>query len=222
MQNAKAWGFSVGIHGVIALLVVFGSLSFSNTATKESAMYPCEINMENIESITETLPSVKKHEDAKKVVDQSQKEPVEDGVKSENTIKNVASNIPSAPAEQTQERQASIADKKVEQAEQSSYKQSQKHIESEKKAFLSRLKKTINDNLIYPTTARRRAVEGDVVVSFVVSLGGRIDLIKIESGNQMFHQSVISAISSAKLDPPSDIRLPLEVVLTLTFNLDRL
>lgn len=141
MQNAKAWGFSVGIHGVIALLVVFGSLSFSNTAIKKSAMHFCEINMENIESVTETLPSVKKHEDTKKVVDQSQKEPVEEGVKSENTIKNIASNIPSAPVEQTQARQASIADKKVEQAEQSSHKQPQKNTEIEKKAFLLRLKK---------------------------------------------------------------------------------
>lgn len=218
MRNAKAWGISVGAHSIVILLGLLLMFYFPKAHTRESVMHYCEVNMENIESVDEVVPNSNK---PKEVVEQKPKENIKEIAKTEKVIANAASNTPSLPQEQKQVqiKQSSVTDKKVEQSEQPPHKQPQKNTESEKRAFLAKLKKLISDSLIYPTTARRRGMEGDVFVSFVIHSGGRIDSVKVENGNQIFHQSAISAVSSARLEPPSDMYLPMDVTLTLTFNL---
>lgn len=116
-------------------------------------------------------------------------------------------------------------------------KQSQQHIQeaipapskqksdlsNEKKAFFSSLKSNIQNHLRYPSTARRRGIEGDVEVRFTLSSKGDINNISIQRGKEIFHHEAIAAINAVSgINIPKNLIeiMPMEIELTLEFNLN--
>jgi periplasmic protein TonB len=96
-------------------------------------------------------------------------------------------------------------------------------ITSEKRAFFSSLRNTIQRNLRYPTAARRRGMEGEVGVHFTLSSNGEISAISVQRGDGTFHNAAIAAVNSASgIDVPKNLTesMPLEIDLTLEFKLN--
>ncbi len=93
---------------------------------------------------------------------------------------------------------------------------------SEKRALLASLRSTIQNNLRYPSAARRRGMEGDVNVRFTLLSGGAIGSVSILSGESIFHNAAKAAVESASgIAIPKSLAddLPLEINLGLEFNL---
>lgn len=93
---------------------------------------------------------------------------------------------------------------------------------SEKRHFLASLRSTIQNNLRYPSAARRRGMEGEVTVQFTLLAGGNIGSISILSGESIFHNAAKAAVESASgIVVPKNLTdaLPLEINLGLEFNL---
>lgn len=94
---------------------------------------------------------------------------------------------------------------------------------SEKRAFFSSLRNTIQRNLRYPTAARRRGMEGEVGVRFTLSSNGEINGISVQRGDGIFHNAAIAAVNAASgIDIPKNLTdsLPMEIDLTLEFKLN--
>lgn len=93
---------------------------------------------------------------------------------------------------------------------------------SEKKAFLASIRNTIQNNLRYPSAARRRGMEGEVGIRFNLSDSGAIGSISILSGETIFHNAAKAAVSSISgIDIPKNLidSMPMEINLILEFNL---
>lgn len=93
---------------------------------------------------------------------------------------------------------------------------------SEKRAFLASLRSTIQNNLRYPSAARRRGMEGEVSVRFTLLAGGNIGDISILSGEAIFHNAAKAAVASASgIGIPKSLAddLPMEINLGLEFKL---
>lgn len=93
---------------------------------------------------------------------------------------------------------------------------------SEKRALLASLRSTIQNNLRYPSAARRRGMEGEVNVQFTLLSGGNIGSISILSGESIFHNAAKAAVASASgINVPKSLAdsLPMEINLGLEFNL---
>ncbi len=86
--------------------------------------------------------------------------------------------------------------------------QQEQILQAKKNLFLTNLMQRINDNKSYPNMARRRCMEGDVEVQFVIMSDGTVEDIKVLSGRRIFKKSTIQAISRC---------FPMEVDTTL-FN----
>ncbi len=86
--------------------------------------------------------------------------------------------------------------------------QQEQILQAKKNLFLTNLMQRINDNKSYPNMARRRCMEGDVEVQFVIMANGTVEDIKVLSGKRIFKKSTIQAISRC---------FPMEVDTTL-FN----
>ncbi|MDD5052175.1 MAG: TonB family protein [Sulfuricurvum sp.] len=93
---------------------------------------------------------------------------------------------------------------------------------SEKRHFLASLRSSIQNNLRYPPAARRRGMEGEVAVRFTLNDNGSISSINILNGENIFHNAVKAAISTASgIDIPKNIAdsFPMEINLILNFEL---
>lgn len=93
---------------------------------------------------------------------------------------------------------------------------------SEKRALLASLRSTIQNNLRYPSAARRRGMEGEVGVRFTLSDNGSIGSISVQNGDSIFHNAAKAAVSSASgINIPKNLTdsLPMEIELTLEFRL---
>lgn len=93
---------------------------------------------------------------------------------------------------------------------------------SEKRAFLASLRSAIQNNLRYPSSARRRGMEGEVGVRFSLNGNGTLGGITILSGEAVFHNAVKAAVASASgIDIPKNLEgsMPMEIDLTLEFRL---
>ncbi|WP_165921717.1 TonB family protein [Sulfuricurvum sp. IAE1] len=92
----------------------------------------------------------------------------------------------------------------------------------EKRAFLSSLRSAIQSNLRYPSSARRRGMEGEVGVRFSLNGNGTLGAITILSGEAVFHNAVKAAVASASgIDIPKNLvsSMPMEIDLILEFRL---
>lgn len=97
------------------------------------------------------------------------------------------------------------------------------NISAEKQSFFAHLRTKIQQNLRYPSTARRRGMEGEVSVQFVLENSGAIRDITIREGDGIFHESARLAVASAsgvKIPEVLSDTFPADVKLTLEFRLD--
>jgi periplasmic protein TonB len=69
--------------------------------------------------------------------------------------------------------------------------------EQELDHFTKHLIKKINDNKRYPMSARRRGIEGDVDVKFMVMADGGVCSIKVLKGKKIFKRSTYEAIENS-------------------------
>jgi len=96
-------------------------------------------------------------------------------------------------------------------------------LSAEKRNFFASLRSKIQQNLRYPTSARRRGMEGNVDVRFVLESSGTIRDVSVKEGSEIFHNAAKLAVASA-----SGIRIPealvsgfpTEIDLTLEFRLN--
>lgn len=97
------------------------------------------------------------------------------------------------------------------------------NISAEKQSFFAHLRTKIQQNLRYPSSARRRGMEGEVSVQFVLENSGAIRDITIRNGDGIFHESAKLAVASAsgvKIPEVLSDTFPTDVKLTLEFRLD--
>lgn len=100
--------------------------------------------------------------------------------------------------------------------------ESKPDISSEKRHFLASLRSTIQNNLHYPPAARRRGIQGEVAVRFILNESGSIGTVNILEGESIFHNAAKAAVASASgINIPKNLTdsLPLEIDLTLEFTL---
>lgn len=214
MKDVKAWGVSIGLHATIAA-AFFVSFSFSHELLKkDDSKEQQKIQIESVFlSASNEMPNDNPKQDVKKKVpDEPKKQDVKE--QKETPVK-TAQNAPAKTAVQEQKKEESSNAASPPAQKKSSYS------ESDKRQFLAILKQTITRHIIYPETARRRSLSGEVGVSFVLLANGTLGNIRIDSGNPVFHKAAINAITSTKVNPPSSIPLPMELSLTLTFELDK-
>lgn len=96
-------------------------------------------------------------------------------------------------------------------------------VASEKRAFFNSLRSNIQRNLRYPSAARRRGMEGEVGVHFILTSNGEINSISVQRGDGIFHNAAIAAVNAASgIDIPKNLTdsLPMEIDLTLEFKLN--
>jgi len=87
--------------------------------------------------------------------------------------------------------------------------------------FLAHLIEKINNNKSYPNMARRRAIEGNVELSFEIFSDGSVHNITLIQGKKIFEQSAFEAISksfpvhveSTLFDFPKEFKITLAYIL---------
>lgn len=70
-------------------------------------------------------------------------------------------------------------------------------IRAKQNLFFTKIRNKIDQNKIYPRSARRRGLEGDVEVSFNLCSDGDVKDIEFISGNKVFKKSIIKAIENS-------------------------
>jgi periplasmic protein TonB len=96
-------------------------------------------------------------------------------------------------------------------------------LSAEKQSFFVSLRTKIQQNLRYPPSARRRGVEGEVNVRFVLENTGAIREITVSQGDTVFHDAAKLAVASAsgvKIPETLSDTFPTDIQLTLEFRLD--
>lgn len=220
MQNLYAWSISIGAHAaVLSFLLFYANDLFSHEKEKRIQTLCCDIVLAKQEIVEkESLPQSNNIQKSQTKESRNTPQPKKIAKTEEQ---NIISQAPSAQSvgvleAKPKEREASQEIKPTQQKSASVSAVS----DDEKKRFLGLLRQTISKNIIYPVTARRRGMEGEVSARFVLQPDGTLGNIHIEGGNPIFHQPAINALSSTTVKPPSAITLPLQITLTLSFKLD--
>lgn len=126
---------------------------------------------------------------------------------------------PSSPAAE-ESKSSAMAAESVQNAVKT---QPKADIGAEKQSFYARLRTKIQQNLRYPSAARRRGIEGEVDIRFVLENGGTIRNITVHGGDTVFHEAAKMAVASAsgaKIPEVLSDTFPSEIRLTLEFRLD--
>jgi len=79
--------------------------------------------------------------------------------------------------------------------------------EDEKQRYKSQLMAHIEAHKYYPSAARKRAIEGDVLVSFVLSPEGEVKDIAVKGGPRMLRKAAKKAVQAALPFPTPDKKL---------------
>ena len=86
--------------------------------------------------------------------------------------------------------------------------------------FITKLKRAINHNKIYPKMAKKRGLQGTVTVSFTINSAGEVRNITIK-GSKIFRKATKRAILQAFPINTKNISLPLKVNLRLNYKLNK-
>lgn len=102
-------------------------------------------------------------------------------------------------------------------------KKSRPDVNAVKKTFFAALRGKIQHQLRYPAAARRRGMEGDVNIRFVLENSGTIHDIDIRQGEAIFHEAAKMAVASASgiaIPEALSETLPTQIDLVLEFRLN--
>jgi protein TonB len=91
----------------------------------------------------------------------------------------------------------------------------------EKDAYLAALLKRIEGHKHYPRTARRRQLQGEISVSFLLLQDGEVDRVTLSGGHQVLRDAARQAIHNATPfpKPPTGMNLPYPVRYGMVFQL---
>ncbi len=188
--------------------IYFVSIEDENTVVKEMQeiqtvavsiiQQQCHTKKEKIEKKVEKKTQVKPKPQPTVVQDEIVKKEIE------SEIDEVAiQEKESEPQEELVEEQEEVEEKVVqkdsvdEEKLQEEIRQMMAAKKKELDLFTQHLIKKINENKRYPMSARRRGVEGDVSVKFIVLSNGGVDAIEILEGKSIFTKSTIAAIEDS-------------------------
>ncbi|MCK9373930.1 MAG: TonB family protein [Sulfuricurvum sp.] len=102
-------------------------------------------------------------------------------------------------------------------------KKAKPDVNTAKKSFFAALRGKIQHQLRYPAAARRRGMEGDVTIRFVLENSGTIHDIDIRQGEAIFHEAAKTAVASASGIAIPEVlseTLPTQIDLVLEFRLN--
>jgi protein TonB len=96
-----------------------------------------------------------------------------------------------------------------------------KALEAKRNLFIEQMRQAIDKNKIYPNSARRRAIEGEVKMSFTLQADGSVRDIQILLGKSIFEDSAKEAITkSFPLHGEKELfSFPKEFQITLVYTL---
>ena len=95
-------------------------------------------------------------------------------------------------------------------------------IEKARQEYLRRLMAHIEKHKHYPRAARRRRIEGDAGVTFVLQAGGAVGNLSVEGAQDALNEAARRAVEDALPlpEPPSALGLPWPVAFTMRFTLN--
>lgn len=221
----KAFTLSLSLHTFMALsaLWILSRADLSDRASLDSKPMMLMVSLQSVAQTPTPLPSLTESAPAESLAKPVPATPVQrvpkQQTKSETpspaaalpstALPKVAAapmTIPTAAAVSPAKTQAPIEEPKADRS-------------AEKSVFYASLRSRIQQHLRYPPAARRRGVEGNVAVRFLLDSGGAIRDISVLRGEAMFHAAATLAVSSAsgvkipetlKNDFPDTIELTLE------------
>ncbi|OQX33834.1 MAG: hypothetical protein B0D96_10830 [Candidatus Sedimenticola endophacoides] len=88
--------------------------------------------------------------------------------------------------------------------------------------YLARLLAHIEREKFYPGAARRRGIEGEVVIDFTLGCDGRPGPVQARRGHKLLRGAATSAVERAHPlpTPPATLDCPLAVSYAMRFNLE--
>lgn len=94
-------------------------------------------------------------------------------------------------------------------------------LEAKRNLFIEQMRQAIDKNKIYPNSARRRAIEGEVKMSFTLQADGSVHGIEMVAGKSIFEDSAKEAIAkSFPLRVEKELfSFPKEFQITLVYTL---
>lgn len=104
---------------------------------------------------------------------------------------------------------------------QTQTQESAQDLKAKQDLFLAYLVERINSHKIYPKSARRRAIQGDVKMAFNVFANGNVENIRLVSGKKIFKTSAYNAIDkSFPIDIDTTLfHFPKEFTITIAYIL---
>ena len=123
--------------------------------------------------------------------------------------------------EQEVVQEEQLVQQEVMQKTQTQKQETADDLKARQDLFLAHLVERINSNKTYPTTARRRAVEGDVKMAFHIFADGSVENIQMLSGKKIFKKSAYDAIAkSFPIDVDSTLfHFPKEFTISIAYIL---
>ncbi len=94
-------------------------------------------------------------------------------------------------------------------------------IEKARQKYLRQLMAHIEGYKNYPKAARRRRIEGDVEVAFVLQSGGQVSGLNTGGAHRLLNDAASEAVSAAlpMPQPPETVKLPWQVSFTMRFTI---
>lgn len=226
---SKAFGLSLAVHSLMALFALL-MLNAFHPPVKSFALPLKHMTLVSLPQISERCPSpaaLPHHTETAEVIPELlPKEPAAprkvapaSAPVQQQTPPSAALPSPTPPSAVSKPSHAAVS-----APPQSPIKAPSKaDVSAEKQTFFAHLRTKIQQNLRYPSAARRRGMEGEVNVRFVLENSGAIRDITVRDGEGIFHEAAKIAVASAsgvKIPEVLSDTFPTDVALTLEFRLD--
>ncbi len=110
---------------------------------------------------------------------------------------------------------------KMIQQDRQKQREEEEELRKKQNIFFAKLREAINKNKHYPRTARRRNIQGEVTVKFLLLSNGSVKKIAFVKGHSIFKKSVKSAIEKSFPISVKDalFQFPKEFAITLNYVL---
>lgn len=224
---SKAFGLSLAVHSLMALFALLMLNAFHPPVTL-SALPLKHLTLVSLSQTSETRPSpaaLPPHTETASVIPKTlpkespltptKVSPALQKTEAMQTMPSIAVPNPIPPSAVSKPSSAAVATP--------SHSPIKADISAEKQTFFAHLRTKIQQNLRYPSAARRRGMEGEVNVQFVLENSGAIRGITVRDGDGIFHEAARLAVASASgVNIPEVLSdtFPTDVTLTLEFRLD--
>lgn len=222
---SKAFGLSLAVHSLMALFALL-ILNAFHPPVKSSALPLNHLTLVSLSQNSETRPSpatLPLHAETAEVIPETlpKESPLTSRKVPPASAQVQAQTPPSAAVQSAVSKPSPSA---VATPPQTPIKAPPKaDVSAEKQTFFAHLRTKIQQNLRYPSAARRRGMEGEVNVRFILENSGAIRDITVRDGDGIFHEAAKIAVASAsgvKIPEVLSDTFPTDVALTLEFRLD--